>query len=335
MGCLFLVPATLLLIGILRWRCCSSAAVPTEKVGTWLPSDDQIMRTFSVIILALVFTPAGAQEPWLVQEKQKAILDMMPEGVPVSPRLKFYKLPQVYQSLYVLNDHEQRDINPVRKHIDPWVFSGGMHFVATDEWRNATALDLPEQTAIQVWSHRVDAGAPFPVTRIFWRFPVGTVAYDVLIRKGDPERVFEVRTHERLKDGWGNAKTYRPGVAIPNVKPVVWKWRFQNEIIEGGFTQRLETKAESTVQFVPPIMGKVAFVERSAVINDGGNLIPKDYAGAGTACTSCHSSRTVGARTGYGEAVRGGDGRFSWHPFIIGGGDHGKIDLRWPVQIVR
>ena len=37
--------------------------------------------------------------------------------------------------------------------------------------------------------------------------------------------------------------------------------------------------------------------------------------------------RVCGQRTGYGAAIRGNDGRFTWHPWAA----DGTLDKRWPI----
>jgi hypothetical protein len=273
------------------------------------------------------------QAPWLPETEQEKMRKMLPEGVPFSKEAKFYKLRQVFQAIYGLDSGQgvrpQRDISPVddNKAEHPWKVSGGMHFVDSKEWRNATALDLGEGK-IETWLQEVDAGAHVLVPKRFWRFPQGTLAYDVLIRKWPlgEEKVFEVRVHERLKDGWGNAKTFRPDVEAKG-EAKHWQWQFNPTLVFANLTEsRVNIKAEVNVIHVPPILGDVKFVDRREVLNDS-YLIPKDYAGAGTSCTSCHSKNLAGQRTGYGTAVRGGDGRFTWHPWD----EQGNLDQRWPL----
>ena len=271
---------------------------------------------------------ARAQAPWLPESEQKYLRALIPDGVPFSGRAKLYKIRQVYQSLYSVSGKERRDIVAVTAEDHPWKVSGGMHWTDSSEWRNATALDIPDGAKIVVWGQRIDAGAFVPVQKVFWQFPVGTIAYDVLIRRVDPERVFEVRTHERTRGGWANAHTYRPDVSTDQSEKKTWRWQFSNNVIFGSFQQSVTIDAASRVKLVPPIPVGVKFVPRDDIPHDGGYLVPKDYVGTGTSCASCHSNSLVGHRTGYGTAIRGGDGRFSWHPFD----DSGGIDWRWPVE---
>jgi hypothetical protein len=202
-----------------------------------------------------------------------------------------------------------------------------MHFVPSDQWRNVTALDL-QGKKILTWREPQDAGAPVLVDKRLWQFPEGTLAYDILVRRWPlgEERVFEVRIHERLKDGWGNARTFRPDIPAEGDRKQ-WTWSFNPTLVFANLTEsRVSIKAQAEVIHVEPILKPVRFVDRREVLNDD-YLIPKDYAGAGASCTACHSKNLVGQRTGYGTAVRGGDGRFTWHPWT----PEGNLDRRWPL----
>ena len=283
--------------------------------------------------LLLMVNSAFGQAPWLPEAEQQKLKAMLPEGVPFSDTAKFYKLPQVFQAMDAVG--AQGEVprtrllfvdNDVVEH--PWKVSGGMHFVDTRHWRNATALDLGDKK-IETWHEQVDAGAPVRTWKRFWKFPEGALAYDVLIRKWplDEERVFEVRIHERLKDGWGNARTFRPDVpAVGEKKP--WTWEFNPTLVFANLTEsRVNIKARAEVTHVEPILRAAKFVDRKEVLNDDGYLIPPDYAGAGASCAACHSKNLVGQRTGYGTSIRGGDGRFTWHPWDT----NGNLDRRWPL----
>jgi len=282
------------------------------------------------LLCSLAASSAQAQAPWLPEADQAKMRTMLPEGVPFSDTARFYRLPQVYQSMIVLNDRPNTTLHTVDDRVTehPWRVSGGMHAVARDAWRNATALDLGDGK-IELWHELVDAGAPQPVWRRFWRFPVGTLAYDVLIRRWPlgEERVFEVRIHERLKSGWGNARTFRPAVAAEGQR-WVQTWRFTPTLVFANLTQsRIDMPAKGSTVSVKPIVERVAFVDREDLPHDDGYLIPTGYAGAGLSCAACHSPNLVGQRTGYGAAIRGNDGRFSWHPW----GPDGQLDRRWPL----
>lgn len=242
---------------------------------------------------------------------------MLPAGVPVPRTLRFYRLPQVFQSLYTMNGGQPfRDIKAVTDEEDPWRVSGGMHHVDRRLWRNATGLALPHGEAISVWEEWQDVGAFGPVPKVRWRFPEGTQAWDVLIKRNDDgtEHVFEVRVHEKQAQGWDAGKTYRPEPASVG-EPQGWTWSFPRHGLD----------ADSTV-LSGTFGGRPRFSERRSVVADDGRFVPQGYLGAGLRCNACHNR--VGERTGYAVGRRGDDGRFSWHPFDA----NGKVDERWPMQ---
>lgn len=286
---------------------------------------------YTALIILVLSLSAQAQAPWLPEADQAAVRKLLPEGIPFSDTARVYKLQQVFQSRYsIVNQGPVLEVLPVdpAKAEHPWKVSGGMHFVPSAEWRNVTALDLGGKK-ILTWREAQDAGAPVLVDKRIWKFPEGALAYDILVRRWPlgEERVFEVRIHERLKDGWGNARTFRPDVPAQGVRKP-WSWEFTPTLVFSNLTeQRVSIKAQTEVVHVEPILKPVKFVDRRDVINDD-YLIPKDYAGAGASCTACHSRNLVGQRTGYGTAVRGGDGRFTWHPWT----PEGVLDERWPLE---
>ena len=286
------------------------------------------MRTILMLAL-LLMGPAAArsQAPWLPESEQAELRKLIPQGVPFSENAKFYRLPQKFQSLYFLNGHQQRDILPVTIAQDPWRVSGGMHWADRRDWRNIVAMDIPKGKKISIWQRSVDAGAPGPVHKWEWAFPAGTLAYDVLIRTGrPPHRVFEVRVHERLDKGWDHGTTYRPAVELPADEPRRHTWGFATAVDGTVGTGPLNIRGAASWRVVEPIPANTPFEPRRAVAVDGGNLVPLKYVGAGTSCASCHQH--AGARTGYGQALRGGDGRFSWHPWMA----DGRLDWRWPME---
>lgn len=254
--------------------------------------------------------------PWLPDAEQKAILAMFPKGVPVSRNLRFYRLPQRAQSLYFLDGSPRRDIVPATEDSgSPWSASGGLHAAPKSEWRNVTALDIPDGAKISLWEELVEAGAPGPVQKWFWKFPAGVLAYDVLIRRGNPEHVFEVRVQEKLDDGrWDDGTTYRP--KVDGGEKWWHKWSFPVEGIQAH---------QRSVYYVDSIPLGTEFVATKRLVVDDGGFTPKGYHGTGVSCATCHDR--VSERTGYGTARRGGDSRFSWHPFT----ESGAIDSRWPI----
>ena len=277
----------------------------------------------ALALFLTVYASAFAQDdegPWLPKADQKKLLALMPEGVPISKNLKFYKLRQVYQKMYTMNNGRSKfnDITPFTD-VDPWRASGGMHHVDRNEWRNVTGLDLPGKIAY--WQEDTDVRAFALVPKWRWQFPTGTLAYDVLLRvKDGKEHIFEVRVHEKREDDWDNGTIYRPKVSIDNAERNTWSWEFSS----------VELKA-SSVTYTAKIDRKAKFVPTRTLVIDDGEFTPPNYVGTGMSCNACHSR--VGELYDvpgqiYREARRGDDGRFSWHPF----GENGEIDQRWPLS---
>jgi hypothetical protein len=276
-------------------------------------------------ILTLTFTTlgfaqdGGGEGPWLPAAEQRKIRDLMPKGVPVSNNLKFYKLRPVYQNMYTMNNGRSKfnDITPVDD-VDPWRVSGGLHHVDQKEWRNVTGLDLPGK--IEYWQEDTDVRAFSLVPRWRWRFPEGTLAYDVLLRvKDGKEHIFEVRIHEKRDGAWDDGIVYRPKISAKGERNK-WTWEFSNVGLTASasaYTGKIDPKAE--------------FVPTRTLVIDEGEFTPPKYVGVGMSCNACHSQvgqlYDVPGRI-YREARRGDDGRFSWHPFS----DRGQIDARWPLK---
>jgi hypothetical protein len=280
----------------------------------------------SFVSIFFLQAAAAAQSPWATKEDQEWIRKHMPKGVPLSERAKVFRLPQVYQSLIVLNNRPTNTVEAVSGQVDPWRVSGGMHLADPKDWRNVTLLDLPDGGKIKMWLEQTDAGALYPVPKWRWAFPKGTLAYDVLLRTKNPlHRVFEVRISERGDKTWETGRVFRPDVEPPDVEPVTKKWMIVSDLVEG----RVTIEGKGAYRATDSIPADVSFAERLSVLSDRGGLVPENYFGAGASCSSCH--RHAGKRTGYGQAIRGDDGRFSWHPF----NENGQIDTRWPVEIVK
>jgi hypothetical protein len=258
--------------------------------------------------------------PWLHKADQKKLLALMPEGVPIGKNLKFYKLRQVYQKMYTMNNGRSKfnDITPFTD-VDPWRASGGMHHVDRKEWRNVTGLDLPGKIAY--WQEDTDVRAFALVPKWRWQFPTGTLAYDVLLRvKDGKEHIFEVRVHEKRESDWDEGTIYRPKASTDKAERNTWSWEFSS----------VDLKA-SSVTYTTKIDRKAKFVPTRTVVIDDGDFTPPNYVGTGMSCNTCHSR--VGELYDvpgqiYREARRGDDGRFSWHPF----GESGEIDQRWPLS---
>jgi hypothetical protein len=279
----------------------------------------------ALVLLVLFSARALAQEdggPWLSEAEHKKILAMMPKGVPVGKNLKFYKLQPVYQKMYTMNNGRSKfnDITPIED-VNPWRVSGGLHHVDAKEWRNITGLELPDSSKIEYWQEDCDVRAFSLVPKWRWRFPKGTLAYDVLVRIRDgQEHIFEVRVQEKLDDAWDDGTIYRPKSSLDRAEKSSWTWEFAS----------IDRPAHS-VTYTTKIDPKAWFGPTRKVIVDDGTFTPPGYVGTGVSCNACHSR--VGELYDvpgqiYREARRGDDGRFSWHPFS----DSGGIDQRWPLQ---
>lgn len=268
-------------------------------------------------------SPVGEESsgPWLAAAEQKRLRKLLRElDVPASDRLKFYKTEPVFQKMYTMNNGRSKfnDITP-SEDAHPWQVSGGMHHVDKTKWRNVTGLDLPSR--IIYWQEDTDVRAFSLVPKWRWKFPTGTMAYDVLIRcqDGEDKNIFEVRVHEKRETDWDDGTVYRPKVSVDAGERGEYTWEFSDVGIA----------AHSVAYTVASISPKVPFTPTRtlAVSND---FTPPLYVGAGVACNSCHSKvgqlLNVPGRI-YREAQRGDDGRFSWHPFDA----NGKIDTRWPI----
>lgn len=72
---------------------------------------------------------------------------------------------------------------------------------------------LPDGAKIDVWEELTDVSAFSQVPRWRWKFPEGTVAFDVLF--GPDDRVFEVRTQTKADGEWETKVSYRDGDASP------------------------------------------------------------------------------------------------------------------------
>lgn len=229
---------------------------------------------------------------------------MWPKGAPLNDKILFYKLPQVFQSMYTmdLGTRKFNDKRPVVNEPEPWNASGGLHASPRNEWRNVTGLELPGK--ILVWEEETDVGAPATVPKVRWKFPTGTKAYDVLIKD---DHIFEIRVHEKLEDSWDDGTIYRPK-GLKGEKQS-WTWAFN------------EFDARSTTY--TGVIGSEFEPTRDLILDP--DFYPSGYKGIGLGCNKCHNK--VGESTSYANARRGDDGRFTWHPFDA----NGNIDYRWPI----
>lgn len=257
------------------------------------------------------------------------IKELKSRGVPVSSTIKFYKLKNVYQNMYTMNNGRSRhnDITP-QQQIDPWISSGGMHHIDRSLWRNITALDLGKTGKIKYWKEDVDVSAFALVPMHRWSYPEGALAYDILINS-KTGKVFEVRIQRKESTRWDDGEIYRPEIDLKNETKQGYSWNFDNNYyVDNPLAARGYTY---TVKTINP-SAKLIVVPRDKVIIDESNIvIPKGYVGTGISCNSCHQRAgqimSVHDRI-YKEPLPGNDGRFSWHPFD----GNGSIDNRWPLD---
>jgi hypothetical protein len=137
--------------------------------------------------------------PWLGRAETEAIKAAWPKAIKFPPALKFYRLTPLYQSLSTTGGGriQIRLPAPLEDGSLQFAKSGGMDGLTG--WSSVKGLDLGGKK-IKVWEEPTDVRAFALVDRWRWRFPVGTVAYDVL-RNRDGE-VFTVRSMTREEDRW-------------------------------------------------------------------------------------------------------------------------------------
>ena len=121
---------------------------------------------------------------------------------------RFYSLRPLYQKMYTMSSRPYNDPTTIHDaegpEHHPFVVSGGM--AGLSGWRSDKALYIPEGSKVEVWQQGEDVRAFATTYRWRWKFPPGTIAYDVL---STDRGVFEVRTQERTEDGWETKVTHR------------------------------------------------------------------------------------------------------------------------------
>jgi hypothetical protein len=222
-----------------------------------------------------------------------------------------------------------------------------MDWADKNDWRNVTGLAIPPGKKVQVWVQQkpVHNGANYQSERaLFWQFPVGTQAFDVLIRKrSDGEHIFTVRKRERGADGWDDGVSFMPDIAKQEIYYEDW----------GGTDKSRDVLGLPSIRFryakVAPIKNyRAKFVEmkNSLGMTDGGHFFPKGFSGTGMSCSKCHNVVSLkndlaqgGEKSPYaGPTVAGKDTIYSWYPVTVQSVDSGRnvpdLDYRWPIEFI-
>lgn len=151
--------------------------------------------------------------PWLPVREQERIRSLLPKSLKVG-NLKFYSLPRRYQNLFTMSGGSRR-FNVPTSFDEGWPadlrVSGGM--AGLNGWESYKGIDLPADAKISVWKESTDVRAFSFVDRWRWRFPEGTVAYDVLV--GPNGKVFEVRTRGKEGGIWYTSTVYKDSESSP------------------------------------------------------------------------------------------------------------------------
>lgn len=128
---------------------------------------------------------------------------------------RFYSLKPLYQNMYTMSSRPYVDYDsihdPAAPEHHPFIVSGGMQ--GLKGWRSDKALMIPDGKKVEVWRQYEEVRAFAPTIRYRWKFPAGTVAYDVL---STDKGVFEVRTQTRADDGWETKVTFKDEDARPD-----------------------------------------------------------------------------------------------------------------------
>lgn len=200
-----------------RWQT-KAIAVIHPNGHEWLPAnagDVAILRAafgrqvsqpadpFSLQLRRVVVSPPPIAEgsPWLSRAERKKIENVWPGAFPEG--LEFYNLEKLYQAASTENNGRDKFNIPTNisdHETKEFSVSGGMAEVHTSLWKSVKGLDIPPGSKIKVWKEdtNVRAYSSVPLTR--WRFPEGTVAYDVLL--DDEGKPFEIRSQVKTAKGW-------------------------------------------------------------------------------------------------------------------------------------
>jgi hypothetical protein len=287
-----------------------------------------------------------SSSPWSPQSEQDYIRKLWPEGVEFPDTLKFYSLPKASQRIATTNDRPSRGFHLLRRgeqNINlefPYVTSGGMDQAEVGAWRNVTGLAIPEGGKIKVWAQRTPIlnsfGSYQQEEMLFWKFPSGTQAYDVLIRKNDDgsEHIFTIRVRERDDKGWDSGLSYFPSVEVGETQSYVTAGNTRTRDVIG-----VEKVVYKVAEVKPLDRKRYLFKPRNTAISDDGHFFPKGFKGTGLSCTQCHVKGMMNEASPYaGPALRGQDSVFSFFPTRVDSIDTDyytpRIDHRWPLEII-
>lgn len=146
-------------------------------------------------LIALSLLPSSASE----------LERLWPEGVTMPPTLRPYRKTEYGQRLTVTNGLDQNlpwhihqnDHNGQGNREFPWRVPGGLDNATG--WASHTGIAIPEGQYVRYWTERIEAGAPRPLPKVTWSFPVGTRVYDLLTHRG---QAFELRMLRKERDRW-------------------------------------------------------------------------------------------------------------------------------------
>ena len=286
--------------------------------------------------------------PWLPVREQSKIKDMWPEGVPFPETLQFYALPKASQRIATTNDRPSRGFHSVRtdeKNINaeyPYIGSGGMDFAKKGTWHNVTGLAIPEGDKIKVWAQRTPVlnsfGSYQQEEAMFWTFPKGTQAFDVLLRKNDygSEHIFTIRKREKVGDKWDDGVQYFVKTATVEEPPLKAEptLRLRNVL---GVTKLVFPVARAQAKLERN--KRQQFAESRIAVADDGHFTPPGFIGTGISCNKCHVVGMNSEDAPYaGPALRGRDGVFSFYPVLPESVDRDyyipRLDRRWPLEVI-
>lgn len=310
---------------------------------------------------------ADDDSPWLPVGEQDKVFAMWPQGVPRPETLKFYSLPKASQAVAALNTpgkdggppiimftHHTESVSNIN-HQFPYIGSGGMDWAEKGTWRNITGLSIPEGKKIKVWKDwkPLNVGNNFQEERaLFWSFPTGTEAFDVLIRKNKDgsEHIFTVRKRTKVSEtAWDDGVSYFPDVAGgEEMKEATDHTARTKRLFGGRLIQYRYRKVE------PLQAGKrYPFKEQLTAVSDGGHFMPPGFMGTGVSCNKCHSIPSLPNQKGTGSLsgeiadyggplLRGMDTIYSWMPvrtdYIASSVREADnpvtpLDYRWPIEV--